>query len=150
MGVYQDEITNNIQPMIDKLTVNIATLNTILTFLQAQASDITTADFKTACAAHASDEVKALGTGTDDSAADSEVQADIDREIDKIQVLLGTHSSLTAYQDFTTKGDSSTNAWRTGSLQGDLDALNEKKTVWLAKESDANDTTSYATIVQPA
>lgn len=149
MGVYQDEITNNIQPMIDKLTVNIATLNTILTFLQAQASDITTADFKTACAAHASDDVKALGVETDDSTSDADTQIGIDWRIDKLQVMLGTHSSLTAYQDFTTKGDSSTESWRTGSLQGDLDALNAKKTAWLAKESDANDTTAYATIVQP-
>ena len=149
MGVYQDEITNNIQPMIDRLTVNIATLNTILTFLQAQASDITTADFKTACAAHASDDVKALGVGTDDSTSDADTQTGIDWRIDKLQVMLGTHSSLTAYQDFTTKGDSSTETWRTGSLQGDLDALNAKKTAWLAKESDANDTTAYASIVQP-
>jgi len=150
MGVYQDEITNNIQPLIDKLTGDIANLNTILTFLQAQASDITTADFKTACANHSSDLVKSYGTATDDAATNANVQADIELEIDRIQVMLGTHSSLTAYQDFKVKGDASSNSWRTGSLQGDLDALNAKKTAWTAKESNPHDTTSYTGIVQPA
>ena len=51
--------------------------------------------------------------------------------------------------DEPTKGDDSTLAWRNSSIQADLDALNSKKTAWLAKEADANDTSSYTAVLQP-
>ena len=149
MGVYQDEIDNNIQPRIDALESHKTELLVYVSFLEGLASDVTNAQFKTAAAAHSNAGVHEFGTGLSDSTSDSDLHTMISNELDKYKTLLGTHSTYVGYKDHVTKGDDSTLAWRNSSIQADLDALNSKKTAWLAKEADANDTTSYTAVVQP-
>ena len=48
MGVYQDEIDNNIQPAIDKKTAELAKVNERLAFFEGLASDVTVDQFHTA------------------------------------------------------------------------------------------------------
>lgn len=149
MGIYQDEIDNDIQPRIDALESAKAELLVHVSFLEGLASDITNAQFKTAAAAHSNAQVNEMGTALPAETSDSDVQGIIQNEISYKKTLLGTHSTYVGYKDHVTKGDDSTLAWRNSSIQADLDALNSKKTAWLAKEADANDSTSYDAVVQP-
>ena len=52
MGVYQDEIDNNIQPMIDKMTADLAELDVKIAFLDGLGTSTTLTAFKTAAQAH--------------------------------------------------------------------------------------------------
>ena len=45
MGIYQDEIDNDIQPAIDKKEVELAAINEKLTFLEGLAADVTVDQF---------------------------------------------------------------------------------------------------------
>lgn len=153
MGVYQDEIDNNIQPLIDKLTADKAKIQTIITFLEGLASDINRAQFLAACSGSAVADIQDLGTNLADDATDSEIPGLVEKGIDRHKTLIGTHSSYTGFADHTVKveagGTDSDIMWKTGNLTDDIAALETKKTAWAAKEADETDTSSYTALVQP-
>ena len=150
MGVYQDEIDNNIQPAIDKKTAELAKVNEKLAFLEGLASDVTVDQFHVAALASASDEVKSMGVDGDRSGiTDAQIRTEVASLIDYCKIMNGTHASMTSLEEHTVKGDDSSKKWVTTSLQADLDALNSKKTSWAAKEVDATDLTSYDVVAQP-
>lgn len=150
MGVYQDEIDNNIQPAIDKKEAELAVINEKLTFLEGLSSDVTVDEFHTAALASSSEEVRSMGVDGDRSGiTDEEIRTLIAALIDWCKVKKGTHGTYTEHRDTTVKGDDSSKKWTTSNLQVELDALNSKKTAWAAKELDASDTTAYDVIPQP-
>ena len=150
MGVYQDEIDNNIQPAIDKKTAELAKVNERLAFFEGLASDVTVDQFHTAALASSSEEVRSMGVDGDRSGiTDAQIRTEVAGLIDVCKVMNGTHASYTAFKEHTVKGDDSSKKWVTTSLQAELDALNSKKTTWAAKELDATDITSYNVIAQP-
>lgn len=150
MGVYQDEIDNNIQPAIDKKTAELAKVNEKLAFLEGLAADVTVDQFHVAALASASDEVKSMGVDGDRSGiTDAQIRTEVANLIDYCKVMNGTHATYNSFEEHTVKGDDSSKKWVTTSLQADLDALNSKKTTWAAKEVDSKDTTSYDVVAQP-
>jgi len=149
MGVYQDEIDNNIQPAIDKKASELALVNEKLSFYEGLASDVTVEQYNTAALASSSAEVNSLGTDDVGDLTDEVLHDYIDEQITWLKVMNGTHPTYTQYKDTTIKGDVSSMKWVTTSLQSDLDALNSKKSAWAAKELDATDTTSYNVVAQP-
>ena len=52
MGVYQDEIDNNIQPMINQMTADLAELDVKIAFLDGLGTSTTLTAFRTAAHKH--------------------------------------------------------------------------------------------------
>ena len=150
MGIYQDEIDNDIQHAIDKKEVELAAINEKLTFLEGLAADVTVDQFHTAALASGSAEVRSMGFDGDTSdITDEELRAEIALVISECKTRKGTHATYTAFKDTTVKGDASSMKWITTSLQDEISALNSKKSSWAAKELDPTDTTAYDVIAQP-
>ena len=150
MGVYQDQIDNNIQPAIDKKEAELIAVSEALTFLEGLAADVTVDQFHTAALASSSEEVRSMGNDGDNSGTtDAEIRTFIENNINRLQVRKGTHATYTAFKDTTVKGDFTSMKWVTSNLTDELTALNSKKTAWALKELDATDTTAYDVIAQP-
>jgi len=155
MGVYQDEIDNNIQPMIDKFTADKAEIVIKINFLEGLGTSFSVSDFHTAAQAHSESVINDMYESDTSGATDSDLRDYVAKLIVNLKRQHGGSeyigSQTTLLGDSLSKGsttDDSDTYWRESNLTKDIAALESKKASWLLKESDATDTTAYDTMPQ--
>jgi hypothetical protein len=151
MGVYQDEIDNNIQPMIDKMTADLAELDVKIAFLDGLGTSTTLTAFKTAAQAHSDSLINDLYESEMDDKTDTEMQTFVANHLHLSKLRHGGSEHIGSAD--TLLGDSmnktGSELYRESNITKDITALESKKTAWAAKELDSTDTTEY-TAMPPA
>ena len=146
MGVYQDEIDNNIQPMINQMTADLAELDVKIAFLDGLGTSTTLTAFRTAAQAHSDSLINDMYESYMDDNTDTEMQTFVANHLQLYKRRHGGSEHIGSAD--TLLGDSRNKAgselYRESNITKDITALQSKKTAWAAKELDATDLTTYA------
>ena len=145
MGVYQDEIDNNIQPMIDQMTADLAELDVKIAFLDGLGTSTTLTAFRTAAQAHSDSFINDMYNSDMDDNTDTEMQTFVAHHLNLSKLRHGGSEHIGSVD--TLLGDSNNKTgselFRESNITKDIAALETKKTAWAAKELDSTDTTEY-------
>ena len=145
MGVYQDEIDNNIQPMIDQMTADLAKLDVKIAFLDGLGTSTTLTAFRTAAQAHSDSLINDMYESHMDDNTDTEMQTFVANQLRQSKARHGGSeyigSADTLLKDSRNKTD--TALYRESNITKHIASLESKKTAWAAKELDSTDTTEY-------
>lgn len=145
MGVYQDEIDNNIQPMIDKMTADLAELDVKIAFLDGLGTSTTLTAFKTAAQAHSDSFINDMYESAMDDKTDTEMQNFVAKQLNDSKARHGGSEHIGSADTLLRDSDNKTDSelYRESNITKDKAALESKKTAWAAKELDSTDTTEY-------
>lgn len=145
MGVYQDEIDNNIQPMIDMMTANLAEVALKISFLEGLGTSTTLTEYKAAAEAHASPVINAMHDSYIDTLSDEEVRTFVATQLGAEKARHGGSEYIGSANTLMVDSENktATELYRLSNITKDIAALESKKTAWAAKELDSTDTTEY-------